>query len=308
MDFKDYYKTLGVEKNATQEEIKKSYRKLAMKYHPDTNAGKKSAENKFKEINEAYEVLSDADKRAKYDKLGSSWNQYKQDGGSGQDFNWSEWFNQRKEKRRSGETVGDFFNAGGGVSDFFEKIFGEGFRGKQNYSRTPRKGDDVAATVELTLEEVFRGASRLLEQDGQKIEVSFKPGIADGQTLKISGKGRKGIGGGKNGDLLLNVKIAEHKKVSRSGDDIYVGITIDLYKAILGGTTKIKTFGDTIQVNIPPESQPGKKLLVKNQGFPKYNKNGERGDLYITLDVQLPTNLTEEEIALFRKLESLRKK
>ena len=140
MDFKDYYKTLGVEKNATPEELKKAYRKLAMKYHPDTNAGKKSAENKFKEINEAYEVLSDADKRAKYDKLGSSWNQYKQDGGSGQDFNWSEWFNQRKEKRRSGETVGDFFNSGGGVSDFFEKIFGEGFRGKQNYSRTPRKG------------------------------------------------------------------------------------------------------------------------------------------------------------------------
>jgi curved DNA-binding protein len=309
MDFKDYYKVLGIEKNASDDEIKKAYRKLAMKYHPDKNQGKKSAENKFKDISEAYEVLHDPEKRSKYDRLGSSWNQYHQEGGTDQDFNWSEWFNSRKEKRKpAGETMGDFFNSGGsGVSDFFEKIFGEGFRSRQNYSRTPRKGEDLNATVEVTLEDIFRGTSIVLDSEGQKIEVAIKPGIPDGQKLKISGKGKSGGSGGKNGDLFITVKVAEHKRVSRNGDDINIQLTIDLYKAILGGTTKIRTFGDTLQVNIPPEMQQGKKLLVKGQGFPKYNSKGERGDLYITFDIKLPTGLTEEEIQLFRKLESLRK-
>jgi curved DNA-binding protein len=310
MDFKDYYKILGVDKKASADQIKKSYRALAQKYHPDKNPDNKAAENKFKEINEAYEVLGDADKRKKYDNLGSSFNNFRQTGGRSSDFNWNDWIDPNGERRRRGADmrsgVNDFFSKNDNSSDFFEKIFGGGFNRRRG-NPTPMRGDDISATVELTLEEAYNGVSKVIDANGQKIEVKFKPGIDDGQIQKISSKGYPGKHGGENGDLIITVAIKPHKRVQRKGLNLYVEITIDLYKAILGGSSKITTFAGTIKLNIPPESQPGKQLMLKGLGMPKYNAAGEFGDLYVTLNVKLPQNLSEKEVALFTELKNLQK-
>lgn len=312
MDFKDYYKVLGVEKTATADEIKKAYRKLARQYHPDTNKSDPKGEDKFKDLTEAYEVLSDAEKRRKYDNLGSSYNRHRQTGGSTDDYDWNQWFDRaqqtsRKAKGTTQQTVGDFFSSGGGLSDFFERIFGGGYAQKQGFSHTPARGEDVAFELEITLAEAFSGTSKLIQIDGQKIEVKLKPGVPDGHSLRISGKGNKGKYGGDNGDLNIFVKIQPHNKVVRKGDDIYVDVPVDLYTAVLGGSPKIKTFGGMVKLNIQPESQQGKVLKLKGQGMPKYSSTTqERGDLFVTLQIKLPKNLSEEEIELFNKLKALK--
>lgn len=311
MDFKDYYKILGISKTATQDEIKKAYRKLAMKFHPDTNQNNKAAEAKFKEANEANEVLGDPEKRAKYDKLGSSWNKYRQTGGTSQEFNWDDWMEQqnsgrRRKSSRSTSDFGDGFQGSGGVSDFFEKIFGEGFSQRQGYRSTPQRGEDFSANLEITLEEAFSGSTRIVETNGQKIEFKIKPGISNSQQLKISGKGSPGKKGGHNGDLLIKVSIQPHNSVERKNDDLYVEQTVDLFKAVLGATIKIATFGGIMQIKIPPETQTGKMLRLKGQGMPKYSKPGERGDLYVKILVDLPKNLTEREKELFEELRQIR--
>lgn len=311
MEFKDYYKVLGVDKKATEDEIKKAYRTLARKYHPDTNKTDKDAESRFKDISEAYEVLKDTEKRRKYDNLNNSYSNFRSTGGRNEDFNWQDWFAKSgqtgKQPRGEGRTVGDFFNTGGGISDFFERIFGGGFAQQQGFKQPPARGEDYTTEVELTLEEAFKGTSRTLQINGQKLEIKFKPGIADGQQLKISAKGLPGKHGGTAGDLLINVKIPQHKQVTRTGDDLRVDATIDLYKAIFGGTSKIKTFGGVLEFNIPPESQPGKLVSLRGQGMPKYANPAQRGDLFITLNVKLPTKLTDKEKELFEQLRELRK-
>jgi len=312
MDFKDYYKILGVTKNATTDEIKKAYRRLAQKYHPDKNPGDKAAENKFKEANEANEVLSDPDKRKKYDNLGSSWNRYQQTGGRSEDFDWSNWFGGSGSASRRGSgrysNFGDAFGGspgGGGVSDFFDKIFGgRGFQ--QSSAPQPRKGEDYQANIDLTLEEAFKGSAKTIEVNNQKIEIKLKPGIADRQALKLTGKGMPGANGGANGDLLLNIRIKPSAKIERKGDDFHLEIIVDLYKAILGGSTKIKTFGGLIKLNIPPETQPGKILRLNGMGMPVYGNAEKKGDLYVKINVNLPEKLTEEEKELFEKLKALR--
>lgn len=325
MDFKDYYKILGVDKKASQDDIKKAFRKLAQKYHPDKNPGSKDAENKFKEINEAYEVLGDVDKRKKYDNLGSSWNRFQENGGRSEDFNWDDWFASKhtgaRYKRKSSNTnnfnnFGEFFNGGGTVSDFFDKIFG-GFKENRNRANESTKSNyqessniidaDVKIAIEITLKEAFQGTSKYINFDNQKIEIKIKPGIGDGQTLKISGKGNYDRFSGKRGDLLIVVKVIPHKRVERKGDDLYVEITIDLFKAVLGGSSQITSFGDTLRFNVPPESQPGNVLTLRNQGMPKYSNPAERGDLFIKLNVKIPTNLTNKEIELFKELKELNK-
>lgn len=311
MEFKDYYKILGVDKNATLEEIKSQYRKLALQYHPDTNPGNKDAEEKFKEINEAYSVLSDPEKRKKYDSLQQSYSNFRQTGGRSEDFNWEDWFATRRSsaKKRASDVfsnLSDIFSRGGGVSDFFEKIFGEDFiSSKKKQQSYAERGADIQTEVDLKLEEAFHGCKKILNVNNQKIEVNFKPGVADQQLLKISGKGMPGKGGAPNGDLIIKVNILPHKKLTRTGNDLYTELDIDLYLAILGGTTTIKTFNEIIKVTIPPETQPGKILKLKGQGMPIYNSTG-RGDLYIKLNVKLPKNLTPEEIELFKKLKELR--
>ncbi len=312
MDFKDYYKILEVEKTATAEEIKQSYRRLARQYHPDTNKSDPKAEEKFKDISEAYQVLSDAEKRRKYDNLGSSFNRHRQTGGSSENFDWSNWFDKAQQQssraKSTYQTVGDFFSSGGGVSDFFERIFGSGFSQKQGFSRTPIRGEDVEAEVEITLAEAFSGVTKLIQINGKKIEVKFKPGIADAQVLRLSGLGGAGKHGGEKGDLIVRVKVLEHNRVTRKNNDLYLEIPVDIFNAVLGGSTKIKTFGGMVKVNIPPESSSGKVLKLKGQGMPIYASNSEeRGDLYVTLQIKSPKNLTDEEKELFEKLRELSK-
>lgn len=323
MEFKDYYKTLGVTKTSSPDEIKKAYRKLAQKYHPDKNPGNKSAEDKFKEISEAYDVLSDADKKRKYDTLGSSWNNFSQSGGANSDFNWADWFNnsgnQNSSQNNKKQTMNDYFNSGGGVSDFFEKIFGNTYKqqgGNYNNSNSTRnanreknqiKGEDYNTEVEITWKEVFDGCSRRIKVKGQTIEIKIKPGITHGQELKISGKGYSSKVGGNPGDLIINVKIKQDENISRINDDLYQNIEIDLYTAVLGGEVKVNTFAGTIKINIPSESQLGKTLKLNKLGFTNYNNPEIKGNLYIVVkNIILPTNLTPREKELFNELRKIR--
>jgi curved DNA-binding protein len=311
MDFKDYYKILGVEKNASQAEIKSAYRKLAQKYHPDKNKGDSEAESKFKDVGEAYQVLSDPEKRNKYDNLGSNWNRHRQTGGGSSDFNWNDWFSQRGgagatgQRQRSGRTVGDFFNQGGSFSDFFEQIFGSTYGKQSGFGAQPEKGSDLKIELELSLEDAYKGVTKKLNVNGNKIEVKFKKGIQSGQTLKISGKGKPGKNGGPNGDLLINVTVAEHPTIERKDDDLYIDAAIDLFTMLLGGESKIKTFGGTLKINIPESSQNGKVLKLKGQGMPKYSMNGDKGDLFIKLIPKMPSKLNDKEKKLVKEWKEL---
>jgi curved DNA-binding protein len=327
MDFKDYYNILGVDKNASTDEIKKAYRKLARKYHPDTNKDK-DAEDKFKEISEAYDVLNDKDKRNKYDNLGNSYTKFKTTGGNPTDFQWNDWFSENFKKQqntgtnsKTRNTVSDFFNSGGGVSDFFERIFGStstkgtNFNQQQKTKNTnsnsntksskPQKGKNYTTEIRLSLEEAYKGTKRILNVNGEKIEVKFKPGIADGHIQKISGKGHPSTNNSKQGDLIIKVKISENPKYERKNNDLYTTVDCELYTAILGGKIKLDTFFGNFNLTVPKESQNGKMLKLSGQGMPIYNST-EKGDLFVKLNVVLPKNLTENEVNLFSQLKTLR--
>jgi curved DNA-binding protein len=312
MEFKDYYKILGVTKTATPEEIKSAYRKLANKYHPDKNKTDPKAEDKFKDINEAYQVLSDPEKKGKYDTLGSNWNAHRGSGGSDETFNWDQWFNtgggSRQRRRTSSNPAGDFFGGGGGVSDFFEKIFGgAGFSQGRTQKRTHSKGNDFETSVELTLEESFFGTSRILSINDKKIEIKFKKGIRDGQTLQLSGMGAPSPDGGSNGDLIIKVSILKNDSIVRKEDDLYVDVWIDFFTMILGGSAKIKTYSGTIKFNIQQGTQNGKLLKIPKMGMPKYEHPNETGDLYLKLFSKLPEKLSNAEIDIIKKWKELQK-
>jgi curved DNA-binding protein len=313
MEFKDYYKVLGVSKTATADEIKTAYRKLANKYHPDKNKTDKDAEEKFKEINEAYQVLSDSEKRAKYDNLGQNWNTHQRTGGTGDDFDWMKWYNTNARKTSSSKKTnfknfGDFFSNGEGLSDFFDKIFGGNYTGKfsqnQGYAKTPVRGEDIETSVEISLEEAYKGTARILNINDKKVEVKFKQGIQDNQILKLTGLGAPGKNGGENGDLFVKVTIKPHSKIERKGDDLFVDVPIDLFTLLLGGTAKLRTFSGKIKINIPPQSQNNKIMKLSGLGMPSEYEN-KKGDLYIKLIAKLPEHLTDEQINLIKKLKEL---
>lgn len=327
MEFKDYYKTLGVDKKATADEIKKAYKKLAVKYHPDKNKDNPEAEKKFKEISEAYQVLSDPDKRSKYDNLGSSYSRFRQGGGSSDQFNWSDWFAQQQQQQQQqqrgaytgrGRTFSDFFQGGGGLSDFFERIFGGGgYGGAQGFGQRtaenpfaqatpPAKGKDIEAEVTLTLKEAYSGTKRRLNIDGNSLDINLKPGIKDGQTLKITGKGQPGQFEGAAGDLFIKVRVMDNGTIKRKGDDLEVEITIDMFSALLGGEIKIKTFSGTLKLNVKPETQNGKTVKLKGQGMPVYENPDKKGDLYIKYTVNLPQNLSDKEKELLEEMRKIR--
>lgn len=312
MEYKDYYEILGVDRNASQKDIKKAYRRLARKYHPDVNPGDKEAEEHFKEINEAQEVLTDSEKRRKYDQLGASWQQWQRTGRDPSGFDWSQWFAGAPGGGRvhvqygdASDLFGDMF--GGGFSDFFEAIFGGmGRQGPQAWAGTrqagPRRGQDYEQPVEISLEEASSGTRRVLEKDGRRIEVKIPAGVKTGSKVRIAGEGAPGIGGGATGDLYLKVTVLPHKVFERKGDDLYCEVPVDLYTAILGGETNVPTLKGTVSLKIPPETQGGRTFRLKGQGMPLLRDSNKRGDLYAKVKVVLPESLSAREKALFKEL------
>lgn len=304
MDFKDYYKILGVSKTATADVIKKAYRKLAVKYHPDKNQQDKSAEEKFKEINEANEVLSDAEKRKKYDELGEDWKQYQQSGGK-QGFDGFKQANRNSGNPSQQYRQDETFNEDN-FSDFFENIFGGRFGGGAQSKQRSFKGRDYQAELIVSLEEAFSGTSRQLTLDTQKLQMKIKPGIKDGQVLRLKGKGSKGINGGEDGDLYITVRVTEHPLYKRKGDDLYCTVNVDFYTAVLGGPTIINTLRHPVKMTISKETDNGKLLRLKGMGMPVYDKENEYGDLYATVNITMPKNLSAKEIDLFNELSTIK--
>lgn len=306
MDFKDYYKILGVDKKATTDEIKKAYRKLAIKYHPDKNPNNKSAEEKFKEINEANEVLSDPEKRKKYDALGENWNQYRQQEDTGDNFDWSRWTSghQRGAGPFSG---GETFGNGGEFSSFFESIFG-GSGGFERRGNAKMKGQDYRAEIELSLEDAYHGRESRIEVNGKTLQMKLKPGIKNGQVLRIKEKGGPGRNGGPRGDIYLTLIIPPHPHFERREDDLYCDAPVDLYTAVLGGKQLVITLKGNIRIDISAGTDNGKTLRLKGLGMPRFGKPNEFGDLYAKVQITIPKKLTFEEIKLFRELSGIRNK
>ncbi|MBZ0098119.1 MAG: J domain-containing protein [Taibaiella sp.] len=301
--FIDYYQVLGVDKNASEDDIKKAYRKLARKYHPDLNPNNEEAKKKFQQINEANEVLSDAEKRKKYDQYGEHWkhaDQMEEARRQQQQQQGSRGFGQGFE----GYTYshGDFGDAGG-FSDFFEELFGR----QQRRSRARYKGEDYRASLQMNLADAYETHKQVLNVNGKGIRITIPAGVEDGQVIKLKGYGGEGINGGPKGDLYITFVINNNTPFRRSGDDLYKNVDLPLYVAVLGGEQIIDTMSGKIKLKVSPETQSGTQVRVKGKGFPKYKKEGEYGDLYITWNVLVPTNLTEQEKELFKQLANIKK-
>ncbi len=293
MDFIDYYKILGIDKKATEADIKKAYRKLARKYHPDLNPNDKEAERKFKEINEANEVLSHPENRKKYDSYGKDWKH-------AEEF---EKARQQQKSQRSYQQSGPGQFSDEGFSDFFSSMFG-GRRGGQR--NVQFRGQDFQAALHLNLQDVYRTHKRTLTINGKNIRLTIPAGVKNGQTIKIKGYGGEGINGGPKGDLHITFHIDNHTKFKRDGNNLYTNLDLDLYKAVLGGEVVIDTFDGKVKLKIAPETQNGTQVKLKGKGFPVYKKEGQFGDLIITFNVKMPVNLTPKEKELFNELSKMR--
>jgi curved DNA-binding protein len=311
MEYKDYYKILGVERNAAEKEIKRAYRQLARKYHPDVNPGDRKAEERFKEINEAYEVLSDAEKRRKYDELGANYQRWQRAGGRPGDFDWSQWMGGAPGGRVHVEygDLNDLFGGAGGFSDFFQSIFGGmGARSsgpfQQGYGSA--RGQDVEQPVQITLEEAFGGTKRLLQSRGRRLEVKIPPGVRTGSRVRVAGEGGPGRGGGAAGDLYLVIEVLPNPRFRVDGDDLRVRVPVDVYTAVLGGEVPVPTLKGQVMLKIPPETQSGKVFRLRGQGMPRLGASDTRGDLYAEVEIQLPQRLSDRERELFRQLAELR--
>jgi len=303
MDFKDYYKILAIERKASAEEIKRAYRKMAVKYHPDKNPDNKKAEEKFKEINEAYEVLGNPEKKKKYDELGENWNQYRQQGGKEGNFDWSKWQNPGAGQYRSYGSGESVFGNEDDFSDFFANIFG-GRQGRR--TAQVRKGQDYEAELHISLEEAYSGTTRQFETDGEKLQIKIKPGVEEGQTLRLKGKGGHGMNNGPRGDVFIHVHVKAHPHFERKKDDLFCDIPVELYTAVLGGKALIRTLRGSIRVDIGKETDSGKVLRLKGMGMPKFGKENEFGDLYAKVQILIPKNLSAEETELFEKLRKIK--
>lgn len=308
MAYIDYYQVLGVDKTASQDDIKKAFRKLARKYHPDLNPNDATAKDKFQAINEANEVLSDPEKRKKYDEYGEHWKHA------------DEFEAQKRAQQQAG--AGGFGTNGGGTywyssdgqefsgssadgfSDFFEQMFGHRTRGGGG-ANTGFRGQDFHADLNLSLRDAAQTHKQILTVNGKNVRITIPAGVANGQVIKLKGYGGEGINGGPAGDLYITFVIAEDPVFKRLGDDLYVDISVDLYTALLGGEKVVDTLNGKVKLKVKPETQSGTKVKLKGKGFPVYKKEGQYGDLIVTYSVKLPTNLTEEQKELFRKIQSM---
>lgn len=304
MAYIDYYKILGIDKNASAEDIKKAYRKLARKYHPDVNPGDKEAERKFKEINEANEVLSHPENREKYDKYGEHWKH-------GEEY---EKARQQQQHSKQSASYGGFsdadFGEGEDFSDFFQSMFGGGAGsgfGRSSRGSTSGKfrGQDISAELNLHLRDAATTHQQTFEINGKKVRITIPAGIADGQKIKLKGHGSPGYNGGPNGDLYITFNIAEDPHFKRNCEHLSAEVSVDLYTAVLGGEVIVKTLDGSVNLKVKPGTQNGTKARLKGKGFPVYKKEGEFGDLVVTYHVKLPTNLSEKEKDLFQQLKDL---
>ncbi|MBL0308753.1 MAG: J domain-containing protein [Bacteroidetes bacterium] len=296
MEFIDYYKVLGVEKNATAAEIKKAYRGLAKKHHPDLNPDDKEAHRRFQKINEANEVLSDPDKRKKYDQYGKDWE------------HGAEYEKYRQSQQQSAaDSGGQHFSGdfgGEDFSDFFASMFG----GRASGGRQAKyRGQDYNASLNLTLNEAYQTHKQTFTINGKQIRITISAGVENGQVIRLRGQGAKGVNGGPDGDLYITFSVSDTPPFKRVGNDLYTTVETDLYTAVLGGEITLDTMGGKIKLKVAPETQNGTKVRVKGKGFPVYNKEGQFGDLYINYNIKIPIHLTDKQTELFSELAKLSK-
>ena len=333
MEYKDYYDILGVSEDAGQDEIRRAFRQLARKHHPDVNPNDPEAEERFKEINEAYEVLSDPEKRQKYDQLGANWQSYQRGGGRPGGFDWGQWTTaggpggagpQRVHVRQgTPEDLEDLFGGGSPFSDFFTQVFGgmggaaprgaprggtAGTRaspGGFDYQARARRGQDYEQAVDISLREAYAGTTRILQKDGRRLEVKIPPGSRTGTRVRVAGEGGAGAAGGEAGDIYLRVNVQLDGQFEREGDDLRTVVTVDLYTAILGGEARVPTMNGSVMLTIPSGTQNGQVFRLRGKGMPKLRNPEEHGDLYAEVNVRLPTDLTPRQRELFEELRSV---
>jgi curved DNA-binding protein len=319
MEYKDYYKILELDRNASDKDIKRAYRRLARKYHPDVNPGDKVAEQRFKELNEANEVLSDSDKRKKYDQFGAQWREYERAGINPEDL-----FRQYAGGGPGGsrvryarpEDLEEILNGrgGSGFSSFFDTLFGGAGGspfgpGGGAGTRVIRQGQDIEQSVEISLEEAFNGTTRVIQKGGRRLEVKIPAGVRTGSRVRVGGEGGLGMSGAPSGDLYLNIEVADHPIFDRDGDDLTVDVPVDLYTAVLGGEVFVPTIkGTRLALKVPAGAQPEQRFRLRGQGMPILRQPDQRGDLFAVLMVELPRTLTDQERKLFEELKRLKTK
>jgi curved DNA-binding protein len=313
MKYLDYYEILGVPRNADEKAIKKAYRQLARRYHPDVNPDDEAAADRFKEINEAYQVLSDPQKRARYDQLGPSNFQVYQRTGDATGFDWGRWARNTgshqgssQRGRRTTRIQYEGGTGGGLFSDFFNAIFGEGGRGAETNVKQPIRGRDVEVEVTITLEEAYHGTKRQVNQGNRQLTAHIPRGARDGTKVRFAGQGERGFAGGHPGDLFIVVSVEDHPVFEREGDDLYMDLKVPLYTAVLGGEVRVSTLVGDVKLRIPPSAQSGQRIRLNDKGMPTLREKDEYGDLYVRILVQVPTNLSNEEVELFEQLRDLR--
>lgn len=292
MDYKDYYKILGVDRKASADDIRKTYRKLAMQYHPDKNPGDKKAEDKFKEINEAYQVLSDDQKRARYDQLGSAYSNFRGSGGRPGDFQWEDWFQQQGGQRGYGGNVEEAFGGAGGFSEFFRSIFGDAVR---TSARNQAAQQGYQQAVDISFQEAYEGTSRQLQTNGRKLQVRIPAGVKTGSKVRVAGAGPEGL------DIYLVVNVTDEDKFERDGQNLYTTSTLSVFTLILGGETDVETPTGRVKLNIPAGTQADQVFRLGGRGMPHLKNPSTKGDLYVKLKVQVPKYLSAKQRELIEE-------
>ena len=298
MDYKDYYQILGVERSASADDIRKAYRKLAMQHHPDRNPGNKQSEDKFKEINEAYQVLSDKEKRARYDQLGGAYSNWQQRGGSPGDFDWNQWASGQGQPSGNVHVqygdLNDLFGGEGGFSDFFQSIFG-GLGGMQQTSARTRAMPNYQQQVEISLQEAYSGARRSLQTDKKRVEVRIPAGVKTGSKVRVAGAAPDGR------DLYLIVEVADDPRFERDGDNLHTSATTDVFTALLGGEAEVETLEGKVKLKIPAGTQPEQVFRLAGRGMPRLKSTKEKGDLFVRVKVKIPKQLSSKQKSLLEE-------
>jgi curved DNA-binding protein len=298
MDYKDYYKILGISRSAGTDDIRKAYRKLAMKYHPDRNPGDKAAEEKFKEINEAYQVLSDSDKKMRYDQLGSAYSNWQQRGGTPTDFDWSQWFGGQPRGGAGGGTRVEYGDVNDLFSEFFRTIFG-GDPGQPG-RRAPARGPAYEQPVEISLKEAYEGTTRQLQTDERRVRVRIPPGVRTGSKVRVAGAGPQGL------DLYLVVEVGDEERFERRNNDLHTTATVDIFTAILGGEAEVQTMAGKVKLSIPPGTQPEQVFRIAGRGMPQLKDPAVKGDLFVRIKVQIPRYLSPKQRELLEEVSKIK--